>query len=274
VLLRDLLRKKFAGWEGDLTPAWRNILGETELNFASRAFLRQCRADEIVVPGRKGELIPGAPAQAHVFRAFDQLRPESVRAVILGQDPYPSPAWATGRAFEQGNLTDWPESRREIADSLRRIIQVLANARTGNLKYIDGDQDWKTLVEDFGKGRLFLESPRRLFDHLQHEGVLLLNTSLTVSVDVSSRPKRIRDHFRLWEPLLYRVLAFLASRERVPTVFLLWGQHALEVVERGGFVPLLTAPTLGTRHSTLFDMRIQQQSRARERLFFVRPIRS
>ena len=226
VFLRDLLRKKFAGWKGDLPATWRKFLGETELNFESRAFMCQCRADEIVIPARKGQAIPGAPARAHLFRAFDQVKPESVRAVILGQDPYPNPAWATGRAFEQGNLTDWPLSRREIADSLRRMIQVLANARTGNVKYINGDQGWKILVEDLHKSRLSLDSPRSLFDHLQHEGVLLLNTSLTVSVNVSSRPKRIRGHFQLWEPLLYRVLGFLASRERVPTVFLLWGEHA------------------------------------------------
>lgn len=233
MLLCDLLRKKLAGWKDALPASWRKILGDTELNFGSRAFMCQCRADEIVIPGRKGEVIPGAPAQGHVFRAFDHLRPDNVRAVILGQDPYPSPTWATGRAFEQGSLTEWPQSRREIADSLRRIIQVLVNARTGNMKYIDGDHGWKVLLEDLHKGRLLLEPPGRLFDHLQHEGVLLLNTSLTVSVGVLSRPKRIRGHFQLWEPLLYRVLEFLASRERVPSVFLLWGQQASEAVKRG-----------------------------------------
>ena len=251
VFLRDLLRKKFAGWKGDLPATWRKFLGETELNFESRAFMCQCRADEIVIPARKGQAIPGAPARAHLFRAFDQVKPEGVRAVILGQDPYPNPAWATGRAFEQGNLTDWPLSLREIADSLRRMIQVLANARTGNVKYINGDQGWKILVEDLHKSRLSLDSPRSLFDHLQHEGVLLLNTSLTVSVNVSSRRKRIRGQFQLWEPLLYRVLEFLASRERVPTVFLLWGEHALEVVKRGGI--RATAERAHTWHST-FDI--------------------
>jgi len=166
VLLRDLLRKTFTGWEDDLPVTWRKILVKTELNFESGAFMCQSRADEIVIPGRNGDVVPGASAQGHVFRAFDQLRPKSVRAVILGQNPYPNPAWATGRAFEQGNLTEWPQSRREIADSLRRIIQVLVNARTGNAKYVQGDHGWKMLVEDIHKGRLFLESPRRLFDHL------------------------------------------------------------------------------------------------------------
>jgi uracil DNA glycosylase len=140
--------------------------------------------------------------------------------------------------------------RREIADSLRRIIQVLANARTGSAKYINGDQGWKMLVQDLHKGRLFLESPRRLFDHLQDEGVLLLNTSLTLSMDASRR-KRIGGHFRLWEPLIYRVLEFLASRERVPTVFLLWGRHALEIVERAGICA--TADRAHTWQST-FDI--------------------
>jgi uracil DNA glycosylase len=72
-----------------------------------------------------------------------------------------------------------------------------------------------------------------------------------VSVDVSIQPKRSRGHFRLWEPLIYRVLEFLASRERVPTVFLLWGRHAWEVVERGGISA--TAERAHTRQST-FDI--------------------
>ena len=64
------------------------------------------------------------------------------------------------------------------------------------------------VVRDWKQGTLDLESPRGLFDHFQGEGVLLLNASLTVGVDIfSGKPPRIRGHFPLWKPLLHRVLA-------------------------------------------------------------------
>ena len=113
-------------------------------------------------------------------------------------------------------------------------MQVLANARTGKATYIDGDRGWKALVHDLEEGKLSLESPRELFDHLQSEGVLLLNISLTVSVDVSAeRPKRIHRHFRVWQPVLYRLLSSLVARQKGHLVFLLWGHHASDIIERG-----------------------------------------
>ncbi len=188
------------------------------------------------MPGRKKRPISVAPKRAHIFRPLEVLKPGDVRAIILGQDPYSNPSSATGRAFEQGNLNEWPTSRGAIADSLRRIVQVLANARTGTATYVDGERGWEVLVRDVHEGRLALESPRELFDHLQSEGVLLLNTSLTVSVDVSAeRPKRIHGHFRLWQPVLYRFLSSLAARQKRHLVFLLWGgRHAFDIIERGG----------------------------------------
>jgi uracil-DNA glycosylase len=236
VRLRDLLRKEFAGWQEDLSADWRKVVGETELNFSNRAFDREWHPGEIIVPGRKDQPLSGAPSGAHIFRAFEGLKPDHVRAVILGQDPYPNPAWATGRAFEQGNLTEWPANRGSIADSLRRIVQVLANARTGNTAYVAGESGWKQLVRDVKHGNVQLEHPRDLFERLQKgQGVLLLNTSLTVSVNTSSgRPRRVGGHFRLWEPVLYRLLSFIATRQQPHAVFLLWGHHAFDIIERGG----------------------------------------
>ena len=42
----------------------------------------------------------GTDREAHVFRAFDELEPDRVKAVVIGQDPYPHVTRATGRAFE------------------------------------------------------------------------------------------------------------------------------------------------------------------------------
>jgi uracil-DNA glycosylase len=224
-----------AGWRDDLTAAWRGVLDRTELNFNSPALDCDMRPGEIILPGRKRAPAPGAPAGAHVFRAFDRVGPEDVRAVILGQDPYPNPEWATGRAFEQGGLTDWPQESAKVADSLRRIVQVLASARTGNKAYVAHDRAWGELIRDTRTGELNLEPPQRLFDRLEREGVLFLNASLTVSlVARAGSPKEPRGHYPLWEPLVNRVLSFIAGRTRGRAVFLLWGRRACDVFERSG----------------------------------------
>src|SRR3981081_13795 len=98
VTLRDALFKMLAGWRDDLASSWRTVLNRVELAFDSRALHREMRADEIIVPGRKGAPAPGAPKGAHIFRAFDNLDPADVRALILGQEPYGNPPWATGAA--------------------------------------------------------------------------------------------------------------------------------------------------------------------------------
>ena len=59
-----------------------------------------------------------------MFRAFDGIAPEDVRCVILGQDPYPCPAFATGRAFEAGNVARWRELDKMFSPSVRAVVQL------------------------------------------------------------------------------------------------------------------------------------------------------
>lgn len=171
------------------------------------------RPGEIIVPQRKQFPLPNAPKRGHVFRAFETIGFFDIRAVILRQEPYPNPAWATGRAFEQGNLAEWPENAHAVADSLRRIVQVLAPARVGKSAYVVHDRAWKGVVHDVRSGVLKLQRPSDLFDRLEREGVLFLNTSLTAGAVIRERePKQPRSHFRLWEPLIVQVLRSLAVR--------------------------------------------------------------
>src|SRR5215831_14370617 len=117
VKLRTALRALLAGWEQDIPGQWRPILNETKLDWTSRSLDREQRPGEVILPGRKECPLPGAPKGAHIFRAFENTDPAHVRAVLLGQDPYPKSHWATGRAFEQGNLEKWPEEPHKVADS-------------------------------------------------------------------------------------------------------------------------------------------------------------
>lgn len=233
--LRTRLRALLAEWEQDVSSQWRPVLKETNLGWTSKFLDRQIRSDEIILPGRKGARLSGAPQGAHIFRAFENTDPARVRAVILGQDPYPKVNWATGRAFEQGDLAEWPEEPRKVADSLRRLVQAMASAGTGNPSYAASDRGWRLLVRDIHSGTCPFTSPKELFDFLERQGLLFLNTSLTVSsTGRADTRSETRGHFQLWAPLVARVLTFLGSRHRGHVVFLLFGKHAQAVFERSG----------------------------------------
>ncbi len=222
-----------AGWDQDLPARWRKALGETRLNWDTPALEGELLPGEVILPGRKGHPIPAAPRDAHLLRAFENTSPQTVRAVILGQDPYPNQAWATGRAFEQGNLVEWPDEPRQLADSLRRLVQAIVAARTGDGSYAAGDRAWRKLAGETRSGCLPLEPPRQFFDRLEHEGVLFLNASLTISVfERLGAPKQCRRHFQLWQPLIHRVLDSIGSRQSGCAIFLLLGRRAAELFDR------------------------------------------
>jgi uracil-DNA glycosylase len=126
------------------------------------------------------------PAPENVFRALALTPPDAIRAVILGQDPYPSPGRATGLAFA------FPPGTPP-RDSLRNILREL-ETDTGITRPGGDLTGWA------------------------RQGVLLLNTVLTVPV---GRPN---GHATLgWQTLAAQILARAAAR---PAAFLLWGTHA------------------------------------------------
>lgn len=224
-----------AGWTEDLPASWRDILRRTQLNWNSPAFDGDLSPGEIILPGRKGRHLANAPEGAHVLRAFENTDPNGIRTVLLGQDPYPNRAWATGRAFEQGNLDQWPGQPRGMADSLRRIVQAMVAAKTGDMAYQSGDSAWSKLAADANNALLQLEPPREWFDRLEREGVLFLNASLTIGVlDRARAPRQCRRHFQLWEPLVRDVLRFLAARRSGRVVYLLLGGRAAAVFKKCG----------------------------------------
>ena len=130
---------------------------------------------------------PWQPAPDAIFRALSLTPRSKVRVVILGQDPYPTPGRATGLAFS------FPPGQQP-RDSLKNILTELA-ADTGRAKP-DGDlTPWA------------------------EQGVLLLNTALTVPVGLANGHKGWG-----WETLAQQVLHATAADG--PRAFLLWGGPA------------------------------------------------
>jgi len=143
------------------------------------------------------------------FRALRLVAPGEVRAVILGQDPYPKPGQADGLAFSAG--TGRPAS-------LRRVFQVLGADRPG----WTAPAFWK-------------------LDAWARQGVLLLNPTLTIEIG------RIGSHIDCgWQALTTEVIRWLSGRKS-PPVFMLWGSKAQAFFD-AAYAPGAQVTALRTRH--------------------------
>ena len=148
-------------------------------------------------------ILPPAPLR---FAALDALPPERVKAVILGQDPYPTPGHAMGHAFS-------------VARDVRPIPRSLQNI-------------YKELESDLG----IPPAPHGDLSHWASQGVLLLNTALTVPQGDAGGHRGIG-----WEHLAAEVLTALSD---APRAFILWGKPAQSYARfiRGTDHLILTAP--------------------------------
>ena len=130
------------------------------------------------------------PPQEQVFSAFDMTPFESVRVVILGQDPYHGANQAHGLAFSVLPGVKIPPSLRNMYKELAQDIDGFEIPSHG---YLD---TWAS------------------------QGVLMLNTVLTVE------EAKAHSHAKCgWETFTDAIIAELNQRSE-PIIFLLWGAHA------------------------------------------------
>jgi len=235
IRLRDALAEILEGWPADVDPAWRSLAENVALGFDAVSPDLAIDPWEPVFPSRRGRRFPGAPAGAHMLRAFDGLAPERVRCVILGQDPYPCPAFATGRAFEAGNVARWRELEKIFSCSIRTLLQLIAAVHSGDARYAAGTAAWARVIAGIEDGTLVLAPPGALVERWVAQGVLALNASLTLSrFAVEIGPHQRQGHLPLWRPLMLAVLRSLASRGDGPIVFLGFGDVAADLLSEAG----------------------------------------
>lgn len=154
------------------------------------------------------------PAADKVLR-FLKVPLQSVKIIILGQDPYPQPGVATGRAFEVGTLRSWSQPFRNV--SLKNILRALYKAYKGEV--ISFGQLKEKLYTHFP-----VLPPGQLFEYWESQGILLLNTSYTCI------PGKPGSHQKAWKPFTERLLPFIA--EQVPeATWFVWGNHAAEAIK-------------------------------------------
>ncbi len=165
-----------------LDPAWRSALSEV-WHSAKLAKLDQALSQ------RHAAGAEIYPQRDQLFHALNLTPPDQVKVVILGQDPYHGSGEAHGLAFSVLPGVKTPPSLRNIFQELHSDLGVPLPAH-GTLS------------------------------HWAQQGVLLLNSVLTVEKDCANSHRKLG-----WEVLTHAVIDTLARRD-TPTVFLLWGSAA------------------------------------------------
>ncbi len=130
------------------------------------------------------------PAPKYVFRAFELCPFDSVKVVILGQDPYHGEGQANGLSFAV-------DEKMKLPPSLQNIFKEIESDLGEPIKHRDGDLSrWAT------------------------QGVLLLNATLTVRAHMAGSHQG-----KGWEQFTDAVIRVL-SEQREHLVFILWGNYA------------------------------------------------
>lgn len=129
------------------------------------------------------------PPPVDRYRALEMVSPEDVKVIILGQDPYHGAGEAHGLAFSVPDGVKMPPSLRNIFRELSDDLNVPPPLATD-------------------------------LTHWAKQGILLLNTALTVAPDSPGSHAKIG-----WKRVTDAIISALADSDR-PRVFVLWGKHA------------------------------------------------
>ena len=171
---------------------WQSLLGDY-LESPAWKRLSEAFEEEYKVHGLKIR-----PDPKKLFYALQLTPVDSIKVVILGQDPYHSPELAQGLAFSIPKTI--PIQSREFPSSLRNMNKALVIEGFGSLRHGD-------------------------LSHWAKQGALLLNTALSV------RLREANSHAQLgWKPFVQILIQKLSS-SRSGLVWLLWGGHAQSLEE-------------------------------------------
>jgi uracil-DNA glycosylase len=143
----------------------------------------------------KGFNVKVYPSFNNTFKAF-KYPMDSIKVVIIGQDPYHTEGMATGLAFANPNSYGYTE----LQPSLKNIINEL-------------EYEYDVVILN----------PESELSSWATQGVFLFNTALTVE---RASPG---SHSLLWKPFTYEVIKSL--EENIKPIYLLLGKHAENTVQ-------------------------------------------
>jgi ATP-dependent DNA helicase PIF1 len=130
------------------------------------------------------------PSKENIWRSLELTPLESIKVVILGQDPYPTVGNAHGLAFS-------------VLPDVRPIPASLKNI-------------YKELVSDVG----FVAPLHGNLETWAKQGIMLLNTVLTVEAGAPQSHSKIG-----WEEVTDQIIRSIAAQNK-NVIFVLWGKSA------------------------------------------------
>ncbi|AUR50903.1 uracil-DNA glycosylase [Aquella oligotrophica] len=131
------------------------------------------------------------PPKSKIFYALSGLNPANIKVVIIGQDPYHGENQANGLAFAVNHGTTLPPSLKNI---------------------------FKELILEFNP--ILTELNASLLENWKSQGVLLLNSTLTVIKDKANSLAKIG-----WQTVTDKIIQEISTSGK-NCVFILWGNYA------------------------------------------------
>ena len=128
------------------------------------------------------------PDNENIFNAFKLCDITDIKVVIIGQDCYHGKGQANGLCFSVNDGVKIPPSLRNIYKELSNDIGITRNSTD--------------------------------FTNLANQGVLLLNSSLTVHERLAG------SHLQIWEKFTDNVIKHISDNTDSSLVFILWGNYA------------------------------------------------
>ncbi len=154
------------------------------------------------------------PSGRNIFRAFDKCPLDSLKVVIIGQDPYHGDGQANGLCFSVNDGIPFPPSLKNIFQEIQAELGTPI-PNSGNL------------------------------DRWAEQGVLLLNAVLTV------RAHEAASHAgHGWEQFTDAVVAAI-NRHKTGVVYMLWGNYAQK---KGAMVDASQNCVLKSPHPSPFSV--------------------
>ena len=141
---------------------------------------------------------PYKPENSKILNAFSHAEPDDIKVVIIGTSPAATGSIANGLAFS----SDRNESNFDKGKAIYKVHQALRKAEI--LKEGDfycGHREWA------------------------REGVLLLNSALTITEVEREDAQNIKSHYKIWKEFLQELLLeWLIKRPPIDKLFVMrWG---------------------------------------------------
>lgn len=165
------------------------------------------------------------PLKENVLR-FLNTDLNNIKYIIVGMEPYPSYDFvnhcpqATGRSFEVSEIIGKTWSYKIKQSSLRNILKAIYYNKTGEKKSME---DIRYYIDN---GLFDILPPDEWFDSMEEQGVLFLNSTLTVEAN------NVGSHKKLWDNFRKMLITFLSNKN---IKWMLWGNNAQNEV--GQFLP-------------------------------------